>query len=490
MREIPGVGDAPVHDISRHKEAMRLRSLRVRTVLQLLAMLALTLAGFCWAMAAVIRDRADSEVDQLALDKAMIMSLVMHPANTSWVKYDPRHWDSRWYPVAARTFDLEWNLIYRSPKMKAPIEPSERARREVLHSQGWLLEDGVDAAGDGFRIATVAARNRATDPPFAFVQMVVALKDRDRQVARQVGWLIAGCLVVLGGGALASMHLATQWFAPLSVMGHAAESVDVHNLSRQRIVAPPDVPEVAPLVTAFNSMLDRLENMQVGQQRFVADASHELRTPLTILRGEIEVALRRDRPAGEYRQTLESCREEIEALGELVEGLLVLARCDAGVGTPRTARGDLGCAVRGVCERLHSRAEARGVTLQVDAEETVEVPMEDTSLGRVVLNLVDNAIRHSPPGEKVLVHVVQSGKTAKLRVVDRGIGIAPEHQPRIFDRFYRVDNGRSREGGGTGLGLAIVKSMVDASGGAVTVHSDVGKGSTFEVTWDRASRIP
>ena len=150
----------------------------------------------------------------------------------------------------------------------------------------------------------------------------------------------------------------------------------------------------------------------------------------------------------------------------------------------------MGCAVRGVCERLHSRAEARGVTLQVDAEETVEVPMEDTSLGRVVLNLVDNAIRHSPPGEKVLVHVVQSGKTAKLRVVDRGIGIAPEHQPRIFDRFYRVDNGRSREGGGTGLGLAIVKSMVDASGGAVTVHSDVGKGSTFEVTWDRASRIP
>jgi len=456
-------------------------------VLQLLAMLGLTLAGFCWAMAAVIRDRVDSEVDQLALDKAMIMSLVMNPDNPSWVKYDPRHWDSRWYPVAAQTFDLNWNLIYRSPKMKAPIEPSDRARREVLHAQGWLLEDGLDAQGEAFRIATVAARNRPTDPPFAFVQMVVALKDRDRQVARQVGWLIAGCLVVLAGGALASMHLATQWFAPLSVMGHAAESVDVRNLSRQRILAPPDVPEVTPLVTAFNSMLDRLESMQAGQQRFVADASHELRTPLTILRGEIEVALRRDRPAAEYRQTLESCREEIEALGELVEGLLVLARCDAGVGTPRAARGDLGRAVREVCERLHSRADARGITLRVDASETVDVPLDDASLGRVVLNLVDNAIRHSPPGEEVLVKAVLRERMAKLQVVDRGIGIAAVHQPRIFDRFYRVDSGRSREGGGTGLGLAIVKSMVDASGGSVSVVSEVGKGSTFEVTWNDVS---
>jgi signal transduction histidine kinase len=248
-------------------------------------------------------------------------------------------------------------------------------------------------------------------------------------------------------------------------------------------VAPPDVPEVTPLVVAFNSLLDRLEGMQSAQQRFVADASHELRTPLTILRGEIEVALRRDRPSSEYRKTLESCREEIEALSQLVDGLLVLARCDSGNRIAAPARGELGRAAREVCERLHPQAQERQIELVVDAIATAWVPLDDASLGRILLNLVDNALRHSSPGERVWVHVADERGFSVLRVIDHGIGISAEDQSRIFDRFYRVDAGRSREGGGTGLGLAIVKALVETSGGAIHVRSAIGKGSEFTVTW-------
>lgn len=466
---------------------MRIRSLRVRTVVQLLALLALTLVAFCWAMHMVIDERVEAEVDQLVVDKAIILARIMNPANPAWMNHDPRDWESRRYRIIGQTFDLDWNVLYRSPKLNSPVEPTARVRREIHHTQGIVLEDAVAQDGERFRVATVAARPNVNQPAFAYAQMLVPLRDRDREIWRFMRWMIGGCLVVLAGGSLGAMHLAGQWFAPLHVMGHTAESVDPRNLSRQRIMAPPDVPEVTPLVTAFNSLLDRLESVQTAQQRFVADASHELRTPLTIVRGEIEVALRRDRSVEEYRQTLESCREEIEGLGELVDGLLVLARCDAGVASSARPTGDLGYAVRDVCQKLAERAEARGVRLIVDAASAAVVPLDEVSLSRVVLNLTDNAIRHSPPGESVAVSVRCTEKEAVLRVSDHGIGIAPEHHVRIFDRFYRIDAGRSREGGGTGLGLAIVKAMVEASGGKVAVTSDVGKGSEFEVRWNLPS---
>lgn len=462
---------------------MKIRSLRLRTVIQLLALLALMLAAFCWVMFLVIRDRVDAEVDQLIYDKAIIFGLSINSINPSWVKNDPRNWDSRRYAIVGQTFDTNWNVLYRSPKLASPIEPTERVRREILHAQGWLIETVEARGGELFRVATVAARLNVSNPTHGYAQVGVSLRERDREIWRFVSWMIAGSVLVLAAGGLAAVHLGAQWSAPLGVMGQAAESVDPRNLSRQRIVAPPDVPEVAPLVAAFNSLLDRLEAMQSAQQRFVADASHELRTPLTILRGEIEVALRRDRPSSEYRKTLESCREEIEALSQLVDGLLVLARCDGGNRIAAPARAELGRAAREVCERLHPQAQERQIELVVDAIATVWVPLDDASLGRILLNLVDNALRHSAPGERVWVRVAGERGFSVLRVVDHGIGISAEDQSRIFDRFYRVDAGRSREGGGTGLGLAIVKALVESSGGAVHVRSAIGKGSEFTVSW-------
>jgi two-component system OmpR family sensor kinase len=461
---------------------MKIRSLRLRTVIQLLALLTLMLAAFCWVMFLVIRDRVDSEVDQLVFDKAIISGLSLNSINPAWVKNDPRNWDSRRYGILGQTFDTNWTVLYRSPRMASPIEPTERARREMRHAQGWLIETVEAANGEPFRVATVAARLDVSKPTHGYSQVAVSMKDRDREIRRFVSWMIGGSMLVLAAGGLAAVHLGAQWSAPLGVMGQAAESVDPRNLSRQRIVAPPDVPEVTPLVVAFNSLLDRLEGMQSAQQRFVADASHELRTPLTILRGEIEVALRRERPAAEYRKTLESCREEIEALSQLVDGLLVLARCDAGQGAARP-RGELGRAAREVCERLQPRAMERRIEVVVDAIATVWVPLDDASLGRILLNLVDNALRHSSPGERVCIHVTHEHGASLLRVVDHGIGISAEHQSRIFDRFYRVDSGRSREGGGTGLGLAIVKALVESSGGTVKLRSEIGKGSEFTVSW-------
>ncbi len=367
--------------------------------------------------------------------------------------------------------------------MLSPIEPTARVRQEIQHAQGWLIEDTKAANGEAYRVATVAARGHFAKPFPAYAQLVVPLRDRDREIWRFVGWVIAGSLVVLAAGGLAALHLAGQWLAPLGVMGQAAESVDARNLARQRIVAPPDVLEVAPMVGAFNSLLDRLELAQAAQQRFVADASHELRTPLTILRGEIEVALRRDRSTPDHRQTLESCREEIESLSRLVDGLLLLARCDGGIGgcqsrraatsAARPARSASACRAwpgaepqpgdRGHRNRLGSARRWSARTNRVEPRRECHPALA--------------------PGEQIVVQAVCEEQGAVLRVTDRGIGIPADHQSRIFDRFYRVETGASRDGGGTGLGLAIVKAMAEASGGSVSVRSEIGQGSEFTVRW-------
>jgi heavy metal sensor kinase len=247
------------------------------------------------------------------------------------------------------------------------------------------------------------------------------------------------------------------------------------------LFVPKDEDEIARLARAFNELLDRLESAHGTQQRFLADASHELRTPLTVLRGEIEVALRRERPADEYREVLESSREEIERLARLTENLLSLARSDAGEGLVTREAVDLAALCVGVREAMSGMAEQKRMKLTVEASEAVFVNGDAGALERVCLNLVENAIRYSPAGENVTLQVVNENGEAVLSVSDTGPGIGAEHLPHLFERFYRVDKARSREQGGAGLGLAIVEALVKAHGGSVSVSGVVGQGTTFTI---------
>jgi heavy metal sensor kinase len=323
-----------------------------------------------------------------------------------------------------------------------------------------------------------------------YAQIGLPVTERDRPLRQLLWWLIGGSLVTWGGAWVAAGYLVRQWRVPLSMLAEAARRVGIQNLSHQRLFAPADVPELAEVAQAFNELLEKLNAAHQAQQRFVADASHELRTPLAIVRGELEVALRRDRAVNEYRDTLQSCREEIERLSRLTENLLALARADVGRALGPREPVDLGTVCREVCEKLGPLAAAKRLSLEVNASETAETIGDGLALEQVVCNLVENAVRYTPAGERVTVSARNDGAEVEVTVVDTGAGIPSEHLPKIFERFYRVDKARAREIGGAGLGLAIVRTLTEAHGGRVKVESVLGQGTRFTVRLPRPPTTP
>jgi signal transduction histidine kinase len=257
------------------------------------------------------------------------------------------------------------------------------------------------------------------------------------------------------------------------------------------------------VVETFNEMLASLESASQAQRRFVADASHELRAPLTTIQGNLAFLQRHggELPSEERRTMLSDAYEEALRLAELVEELLLLARADAGgatqpgdqlteSATAQSTRGaapvELDRAVLQLVRLLRRRLEIEGskVQLEVGHIEPVRVHGDEESLRRVMLILLDNAIKYTPirgeEGEgRVIVSLERSDGQAVLRVRDTGIGIDPADLPHIFERFYRADRARSRQG--TGLGLSIAQTLVEQMGGHITAESMPGKGSTFSV---------
>jgi signal transduction histidine kinase len=228
-------------------------------------------------------------------------------------------------------------------------------------------------------------------------------------------------------------------------------------------------------------MFGRLESAFTEMRQFTADASHELQTPLTILRGEIEVALRSKRSPDEYTDVLKSALEEIQRISVLVEGLLLLARSDAGMLKMDRAPVDLVLVAEEVLNRLGPAAAAKAVTLTLGRIEPLEISGDLVHLRRLLFNLVDNAIKYTPAKGTVRVTIARSDLFAAVCVEDTGIGIPSEEQQRVFQRFYRSADARSQAQGGSGLGLSIVKSITEAHEGRIEVESEPGRGSVFKI---------
>ena len=284
-------------------------------------------------------------------------------------------------------------------------------------------------------------------------------------------------LALAGGG---GWFLAHRALLPVDRMTQAARKIGAGQLhARLEIAGAHD--ELDRLAETLNEMLSRLEAAFTEMRQFTADASHELQTPLTILRGEVEIALRSERSPEEYVEVMKSALEEIERISLLVEGLLLLARSDAGVLKMDRKPLDLMMLVEDALGRLDHLARARSVALSLGPVEPLEVQGDFGHLRRLVFNLADNAIKYTPPGGTIKVSIERSGYWACLAVQDTGIGIPIEEQQKVFQRFYRSAEARSGGQGGSGLGLAIVKSIAEGHGGRVEVESAPGKGSTFRV---------
>ena len=285
-----------------------------------------------------------------------------------------------------------------------------------------------------------------------------------------------------GGGWL----LARRARRPVDLMTETARRIGAERLG-QRLAGADVEDELGRLARTLNEMLARLEAAFSEMRRFSADASHELRTPLTVLKGEIEVALRSERDSAEYQRVLVSALDEVERMTRLVEDLLLLCRADAGALRFERERVELDRLVEEGCKQGEFLGRGRGVQVSLRSLEPLVVEGDGQKLQQVLLNLVDNAVKYTPAGGHVGVGLRQSSAApdrrpgAEIFVQGDGIGIQPDAIPHLFDRFYRADPARSRDGSGAGLGLCIAKTIAEAHGGTITVTSALGAGSTFTV---------
>jgi heavy metal sensor kinase len=228
-------------------------------------------------------------------------------------------------------------------------------------------------------------------------------------------------------------------------------------------------------------MIDRLDAAFRRQRQFTADASHELRTPLTAMKGQVEVALSRPRDPAAYREVLQAVNEEVDRLIRLVGSLLTLSRADSGQIRIALEAVSVSELVAAAAEQVHPMAQQRGLELIVEPGPDLTLRADQDLLLQLLLNLLDNGIKHTSAGGRVTAGWRANGRQVELWVCDTGVGIASEHLPRIFDRFYRVDKARSRAEGGAGLGLSICRWIAEAHGGSISVESARGQGSTFTV---------
>jgi len=315
------------------------------------------------------------------------------------------------------------------------------------------------------------------------IQVAAPLEARDRML-QTVGLLLLSIVCTVAAITfLGAWWLGARAVQPVDAIVDQAEAIAAGS-PRRTIEAFAETWEYARLVHVLNRMLNRLDTALETQKRFTADASHELRTPLTVLRGELEVALRKDRTAGEYARVLRSALDEAERLSRLAEDLLTLTRSEAGAQKLQLQEDDLAERVRHAMARLAPQAEKKGVEVKAPAAGESLMKLDPDLMDRVIWNLLGNALKFTPPGGRVDALVDRGEEEVTLEVRDTGPGIPPDQLGAVFDRFFRIDEARTpgAETSGTGLGLAIVKAIVDLHGGSVSAVNRQGGGAVFTVT--------
>ncbi len=290
-----------------------------------------------------------------------------------------------------------------------------------------------------------------------------------------IGLPVTVLLIGFAGYAIAGRALR-----PVDAMANRAREISAEHLNERLTIQNPG-DELGQLGLAFNETLARLEKSFEQLRRFTADASHELRTPLTAIRSVGEVALQNTGDASYYRDIIGSMLEEVNRLTRLVESLLTMSRADAGqIQLQRISVGVLDLA-KEAAALLEVLAEEKHQTIVVDGDPSLAVRADRLILRQALINLIDNAVKYSPAGGKIRVHVHAADGNAVIEVQDSGPGIPPEHAEKVFERFYRVDKARSRAEGGAGLGLSIVHWSVSVHGGKVELDRDAAPGCAFVI---------
>ena len=368
-----------------------------------------------------------------------------------------------------RILNANDNILAETPGMSALIPPSVFAN----------AKKPKDFYGSGRLFSLVTSE---LQPPTGRLRIQIA-QDRtaDERFMKQFAMLLT---VVLALGVAASAVIAwsvtKRGLRPLGEMTRALKRVGPKQL-HERVAAVGWPRELQPLALAFDDMLARLEDSFVRLSQFSADIAHELRTPIGNIRGEAEVALTRSRSPEEYREVIESTIAECQHLGQIVENLLFLARTEAAEGHLHRTVFNGRAAIEKIAAFHEPIAEEQQLTIRCGGE--TNFVADEILFSRAVNNLVENAVRHTLAGGSIDISIADRNSHTEVSVKDNGAGIAPEHLPKVFDRFYRADSSRSSEG--VGLGLSLVKSIMDLHGGTAAIESELGRGTTVTLTFPR-----
>ena len=306
-----------------------------------------------------------------------------------------------------------------------------------------------------------------------------SLRPSETMLSRLVFVLLIGAPLAVAVSMLGGWFLAGRALRPVDAMTLAAQRIAGGDLTQRIHTTSQD--EIGRLASTFNDMIARLETSIRQTRQFSADASHELRTPLTIIKGEAELALRKSRSPNVYREVLESNLEEIDRMSRIVEELLFLSRADLGEVTMASAPVQLDTLVREIHSQAMVLGQERDVHTILEHVEPAQVLGDEWRLRELFLNVVDNAVKYSPPRGTVHISLTITRDRALVLVRDHGIGIASDEHGAVFDRFYRTDAARAHTQEGTGLGLAICNWIVEAHHGDIQIESVFGEGSRFTI---------
>jgi heavy metal sensor kinase len=452
-------------------------SIRVRLTLWYAGALALILILYAAGVFLFVRSSLSTELDRRLREDFEVAEDLLERTSDRGIQWRTRHQhedeaspdSGRWVEV----WDLNGVLLHRN----SPGAGAELGFIAAEHVLSQNVSESIRVADS--RVRVLSGRYAIGGQP---VVIRVARSEesmwhelRELLLAMGLGLPLAVGLAGFGGYMLARGALA-----PVSAMADRARQITVDRLHERLPIENPD-DELGNLAIAFNETFARLEHSFEQLRRFTADASHELRTPLTAIRSVGEVALREERSPLSYREVIGSMLEEADRLARLADSLLTLSRAETGHLRLSLEEVDLVELVRQVSSHLGVLAEEKRQVISIEGTTPVSAKVDRLVIRQALVNLLDNAIKHSPEGARIRVVVGDQGDAPAVEIMDQGPGIGAEHLEHIFDRFYRVDKARSREQGGAGLGLSIARWAVEIHGGHIEVESTVGKGTTFRV---------
>lgn len=459
-------------------------SLRTRlTVWTTSTLLASLLAGFAWAhhnLRAVLEARNDTFLEQKLTELSAIADDVSSGSQSEALEAE--------IVREAAAYEAGFIVVWRRAGEARTAPDGEEGRRVAVALRTVKLSEQpatIKCSGTTERYRAVRTRLVLDGGAESELDMALSLGPTAADLAQFDRRVAAGGVAFLVLAVVGGLFLSRQALRPVAASIATAQRLNPQDLSARLPRTGAD-DELDRLAATINDLLDRLAADHAQIIRFTADASHELRSPLGAMRAAVEVALQQPRSADEYREMLASLGEQCERLTALVNKLLLLARADAGQVEIRREEVDLTALVGEVVDLYQPLAEDRGVQLEWHAGQTVNIEGDESWLRQMAVNLLDNAIKFSEPGGRVVLHLEAADGHLLLVVRDAGIGIAPERLPHVFERFYQVDGARSA--GGHGLGLSICRWIAEIHGGTIEATSQPGDGATFKVVLPQAKK--